>query len=434
VEIAKLQEAIKAKSNGHEGKQLPEPMGGWDFLSQVDIEPEWIVKGLIPEKSLGMLAGPPGSAKTFAAIRCAADATQAGHETLIVEEECSGWDMRRRLRAAGADPTLFRVLHQQGVRIDTPEWVEHLKRHLEGIALCILDPLSNLHGLDDREQDAMIALWAILADLQRSSGTALMVVHHTVKTSWVGDTPQLADIRGSSVIAGRLDWAYVLKPLITAAKEEAPEEELQAVLETKLFEQHCVKMRGWAAPAPRVAELRNVVINGAHDEVPTLAWQDFTPKQAKRKHRQHSLRVRVLEVCKAQDCDSANAIWKAMGTNRNDTLAMVAELKRSGELVLDATTRFYRPSDVVVSIAGTGPGIGTTKGQGVGVVPTPYRGGTTHTTPPEYIENEVVVPDQVGTTHCLTKGCVQPRASATNAWCEEHWAEQLARYSGEGKA
>lgn len=436
-EISELERAIKEKSNGHGEHQLPDPMGGHEFLNQVDVEPEWIVPGLIPEKSLGMLAGPPGSAKTFAAIRAAADATQATHQVLLVEEECSGWDMRRRLRAAGADPMFFSVLHQKGVRIDAPEWVEHLQRHLEGVALCILDPLSNLHGLDDREQDAMVALWAILANLQRSSGAAIMVVHHTVKTSWVGDVPQLADIRGSSIIAGRLDWAYVLKPLVTTDKDEQPEEELQAVQETTLFEQHCVKMRGWAAPKPRVAELHNVCINGSQDMVPTLLWKDTSPKQAKRKHRQSTLRVRVLEACRQYDCESANAIWKAMGTNRTETMATIAELRRTGELVQDETTRIFRPSKVVVGFTGTAStntGTGTTEVEGVVPGTVPPRGGTRYPPTSESREESETVPVVSGTTCCLSKGCSQPQAGPGIPWCLEHWNEQKKRFTAKGDA
>ena len=193
-------------------------------------------------------------------------------------------------------------------RIDAPEWVEHLKRHLDGVKLAILDPLSNLHGLDDREQNAMVAIWSILGELQRNSGCTLLVVHHTVKTSWVGEVPQLADIRGSSVIAGRLDWAYVLKPLILKEKSEELEEELHAAQEARLFELHCVKMRGWAQPPPRVAELQNAVLPGNHEVVPALVWQDGTPKQAKRKQRDSQLRARVLTTCRVNDCESANAI------------------------------------------------------------------------------------------------------------------------------
>ena len=260
---------------------LPEPVGGHAFLDQVDVEPEWIVPGLIPENTLGMLAGPPGSAKTFAVMRFLAEATKAGHYSHLLEEECSGWDLRRRLRAAEVDPMFLWVLHQQGARIDAPEWIEHLKRHLEGVKLAVLDPLSNLHGLDDREQDAMVAIWSILGELQRNSGTTLLVVHHTVKTSWVGDTPQLADIRGSSVIAGRLDWAYVLKPLILKERAEEPEDELQAVQEANLFELHCVKMRGWQQPKARVAELQEM----GPERIPALVWQDASPKQVRRGQR-----------------------------------------------------------------------------------------------------------------------------------------------------
>ena len=398
---------------------LPEPVGGHAFLDQVDVEPEWIVPGLIPENTLGMLAGPPGSAKTFAVMRFLAEATKAGHYSHLLEEECSGWDLRRRLRAAEVDPMFLWVLHQQGARIDAPEWIEHLKRHLEGVKLAVLDPLSNLHGLDDREQDAMVAIWSILGELQRNSGTTILVVHHTVKTSWVGDTPQLADIRGSSVIAGRLDWAYVLKPLILKERAEEPEDELQAVQEANLFELHCVKMRGWQQPKARVAELQEM----GPERIPALVWQDATPKQVRRGQRDTAIRQRILTVCSGGECASANDILKATGTQRQATLLLIKQMKASGELVLDSATRLYKPRD---EVGGSGrfrvvPG---TSGVGLGgVVPDslgkePPKTGTSETE-----EEGVLVPVETGTTTplgCIWPGCSAPRHEVL-AWCVTHW-------------
>jgi hypothetical protein len=343
-----------------------------------------------------------------------------------VEEECSGWDLQRRLKAAGIVPLNLRVLHQAGARIDSQDWVDHLKRHMEGSKLVIMDPLSNLHGLDDREQSAMVTIWGVLGDLQRNSGCTLLVVHHTVKTSWVGDVPQLADIRGSSVIAGRLDWAYVLKPLILKERTEEPDEELQAVQDAKLFELHCVKMRGWAAAKPRVAELLDVKMGGSDESVPALIWQDATPKQVRRGQRETALRVRILAVCRNNECESANAIWKAAGTGRSDTLRLIKEMKASGELVVDSFTRLYKPQD-----SGSGTSrfrvVPSTRVVGVDeVVPTPLRGGTTRTTVSETVEKEEVVPDETGTSptlkelSCIWANCVEPRSGGL-AWCVKHW-------------
>lgn len=412
---------------GPEG--LPDPIGGHAFLEQVDVEPEWIVPGLIPENSLGMLAGPPGSAKTFAVMRFLAEATRASHDSLLVEEECSGWDLRRRLRAAEVEPLNLRILHQQGARIDAPEWVEHLKRHLDGVRLAVLDPLSNLHGLDDREQNAMVAIWSILGELQRNSGCTLLVVHHTVKTSWVGDTPQLADIRGSSVIAGRLDWAYVLKPLILKERTEEPEEELHAVQEASLFELHCVKMRGWSPPKPRVAELQEM---GA-EKIPALVWQDASPKQVRRGQKEAALKQRILAVCRMGDCDSANAILKATGTQRQATLQLIRQMKDAGELVLDPVTRLYKPpSD------GTGSGRfrvvpGTSPGSTEKVVPTPLGGEPLSTSADDSPGKEVVFPVEAGTStaplSCIWPECPEPRHQDL-AWCVKHWAQLQGSVGG----
>jgi hypothetical protein len=413
---------------------LPEPIGGHAFLEQVDIEPEWIVPGLIPEGTLGMLAGPPGSAKTFAVMRFLADATHAGHDSLLLEEECSGWDLRRRLRAAKVEPTAFRVLHQQGARLDDPIWVEHLKRQLEGVKLAILDPLSNLHGLDDREQNAMVAIWGILGDLQRSSGATLLVVHHTVKTSWVGDTPQLADIRGSSVIAGRLDWAYVLKPLVLKERTEEPEEELQAVQEASLFELHCVKMRGWSQPKARVAELQDIEVGP--EKSPALVWADASPKQVRRGQRKAALRQRILAVCRNGDCDSANAILKACGTQRQATLSLIRQMKEAKEIAIDPVTRLYKPQ-----VDGTGSGrfrvVPGTGGDGLGgVVPNPLGGEPPRTTPQETIEKEDEFPVPTGTSttpqvlSCIWAQCAEPRHQDL-AWCVKHWGMLQQGKSGD---
>ena len=406
--------------------ELPEPLGGYAFLEKVHIEPEWIVPGLIPENTLGMLAGPPGSAKTFAVMRFLAEATQASRDCLLLEEECSGWDLQRRLKAVDIAPVNLRILHQAGARIDDAEWIEHLKRHMEGTDLVVLDPLSNLHGLDDREQDAMVTIWGILGDLQRNSGATLLVVHHTVKTSWVGDVPQLADIRGSSIIAGRLDWAYVLKPLILKERTEEPEDELQAVQEAKLFELHCVKMRGWSPPKPRVAELLGV--KSKEETIPALVWQDASPKQVRRGQRDAALRTRIVAVCRSGELDSANAILKAAGTQRQATLLLIKQMRDSGDLVRDPLSKCYKPkSDVDGSSRfRVVPG---TSGEGLGrVVPNPQGGEPPKPPPEETTQSEAVVsvPTGTGTTTCLWVGCSEQRHGDV-AWCVTHWEQKLGR-------
>jgi KaiC/GvpD/RAD55 family RecA-like ATPase len=294
-----------------------------------------VVEGLVPEDSLGILAGPPGGAKTFAALRLLADASTAGHVGLLVEEECSAWDLKRRFRAAGGDFSRLRVLHQRGVRLDAPEWFERLERASFGCALVVLDPLANLHGLDDREQDDMATLFGLLSKLQRAARTALTVVHHTGKVAWGPDVPRLADIRGSSVIAGRLDWAYVLKPLVTRRANEEEEEEAAAERATR-FEVHCVKMRSFQAPRPRVGVLETSLDADGAPAGAMLRWEAGSVRQARTAARTATVEAKVLAFCAKHEATSTKGVWEAMGGRKVDVMHSVRDLLARGLLTHDA--------------------------------------------------------------------------------------------------
>jgi hypothetical protein len=99
-----------------------------------------------------------------------------------------------------------RVIAVNSLRLDHPRDREQLTATVEfhRPALLILDPLIRLHGLDENQAGPMAELLGYLRALQRSTGTAITIVHHSRKNATASAAPGQS-LRGSSDLYAFVD-------------------------------------------------------------------------------------------------------------------------------------------------------------------------------------------------------------------------------------
>ena len=163
----------------------------------------WLVDGLVRPGTLVMIAGPPGSAKTWASRQLALCAG-AGRDylgrygverplrVLVIDEDNGNDEEWRREESLldhlglgrGEAGDIYR-LSLAGVRLDEPRWQAWLRSLIDAwsIDLVVLDPVSEMHGGKElREDPGFRELLAFFKRLRvERPRTAIVVVHHTRK-------------------------------------------------------------------------------------------------------------------------------------------------------------------------------------------------------------------------------------------------------------
>ena len=161
----------------------------------------WLIDRLWGAQAVGFVCGPPKSWKTWTVLEMAvavASATpclgvfpvHAPGPVLLYAAEESLPDLRLRLAALAANHGLalqavdIRVIQSDSLRLDRPADRDRLAATVatHRPALLILDPLVRLHALDENQAGPMAELLGHLRSLQRNSGAAVAIVHHSRKS------------------------------------------------------------------------------------------------------------------------------------------------------------------------------------------------------------------------------------------------------------
>jgi hypothetical protein len=176
--------------------------------------PQWLVRGILPRSTLGVVYGAPGSGKTFLVTDLAAALSRAlpwfGHRTKagVVVYVCCEGTLRNRIEAylqhqGIADLPLLRV-HSSGVnllnpRADTVPLINALHDLGEPVALVVVDTLNRaMAGGNENAPEDMGAVIANAKRIQEATGAAVLFVHHSGKDASKGS-------RGHSSLKGAAD-------------------------------------------------------------------------------------------------------------------------------------------------------------------------------------------------------------------------------------
>jgi hypothetical protein len=170
-------------------------------ISSVAGSAPWLIERLWSSQAVGFVGGPPKSWKTWTVLEMAVAVASAtpclgvfpvhgSGPVLVFAAEESLFDLRLRLAALAANHGLaleavdIRVIQADSLRLDRPADRDKLAATVDAHrpALLILDPLVRLHALDENQAGPMAELLGHLRSLQRNSGAAIAIVHHSRKS------------------------------------------------------------------------------------------------------------------------------------------------------------------------------------------------------------------------------------------------------------
>lgn len=198
---------------------------------------KWLVQDLWLDQAVGIVGGEPKSYKSFVSAQLAVcvaagmpmfgeHTTQKGRVLMFNAEDRPSMTRNRvhqMCRSMDIDITAL-DLHLVDVpmlRLDDVEQREKLDRTVARLkpALVILDPLRDLHGLDENDAQVVSELLAPLRIMQRVHKCAVMIVHHMAKATELARRAGQR-LRGSSALHGWIDSALYLTHKDGAIKVE----------------------------------------------------------------------------------------------------------------------------------------------------------------------------------------------------------------------
>lgn len=191
-------------------------------------EAPWLIERLWSAAAVGIVSGPPKALKTWTALEMAISvstgvpclSTFPVHRTgpvLLYAAEEPMPALHGRLQALAQDHELqldqvdIRVIAADALRLDRLADRERLTATVEfhRPVLLILDPLIRLHGLDENQSGPMAELLGYFRTLQRKTGTAITIVHHSKKQTTSSSAPGQS-LRGSSDLYAFVDSLVTL--------------------------------------------------------------------------------------------------------------------------------------------------------------------------------------------------------------------------------
>jgi hypothetical protein len=215
------------------------------FMSTVPEEIDWLVDGLIERGANGIIAGAPKVSKSWIAALLSLSLSLGidflGHRVrrpvrvaLISREDhpgLTGWRLRALRKGLGYDSSPNLILNTRAqtssLMLDNPgdvrAVIEELKHHRAEFA--IFDVFNVLHGKDENDNQEMRQVLQQLSRIQTESRCAIGLVHHFNKMDSGSWTQRL---RGSSAIAGWVEWLLGVTFADEATKTRKVEFELKA--------------------------------------------------------------------------------------------------------------------------------------------------------------------------------------------------------------
>lgn len=192
-----------------------------DLAEEVPETPEWLVHGLLPKGTLGLLAAYPKVGKSTLGAQLAVAMAQGrdflgrrtkqGGVLLIVAEEMKD-DVMRRLRGFGMTEDDPIYLWTDTVA-DTPKDREKLEQFIResNIALVIIDTLASYLLVQDETNNSEVTRrMKPYVDMAHTTGATILFVHHERKNRDEGGDDTRA-IRGGGSILGLADVSFQLQ-------------------------------------------------------------------------------------------------------------------------------------------------------------------------------------------------------------------------------
>jgi hypothetical protein len=200
-----------------------------DLQASATSNTPWLIDQLWTAQAVGIIGGSPKSYKTWMALEMAVAvasgspclatfAVPSPGPVLLYAAEDSQAALRSRLESLAAHHNLYlpyldiRVITTDSLRLDRSADQGRLEATLalHRPALLILDPLVRLHAIDENAAGEIAVLLGYLRLLQRKSGTAIAIVHHTRKNPATNGGAGYS-LRGSSDLYAWVDSFIYLR-------------------------------------------------------------------------------------------------------------------------------------------------------------------------------------------------------------------------------
>lgn len=195
-------------------------------LTETAPDREWLIEGLLPKRSLCILAGKAGVSKSFLAEKLAADLSSnnpvlgffnnnnGNERILLIDEENDLTTLKERVRLLGPGNFLnVDACVLTGFKLDAEESIAALENILNanGYSLVILDCWTDL--IANVDENSAVETNNILQNLKRLAwehNAAVLLIHHLRKGApYV--VSEKDELRGSSVLLNKPDVVLLLE-------------------------------------------------------------------------------------------------------------------------------------------------------------------------------------------------------------------------------
>lgn len=200
-------------------------------------EVNWIVPGLIAQKSIGFVVGLPGTNKTWAMMDLAIQATKENglwlgkfpikqSKVLFVDQERFLGETQRRLKAvrfANSTDTLSPPLQNLFIRcgtttrIDREDSFNAFKKVLikDKPDLVIIDSFATFHSKEENNRTEIQQVLERVKSLRQEFGCTFIFIHHENKTAFQKDEesngPSIAQMAGNIAISAAAEFVFTFR-------------------------------------------------------------------------------------------------------------------------------------------------------------------------------------------------------------------------------
>ena len=221
--VAMLGQLISGRTLEHRDPLADFNIVSGDKLTGMTFEPiEFLVPGVLPTPALALLAGPPKAGKSWLAWRWALEVAVQGSGVFYVATEDNHRRIQSRLAALNSSmPANLRLLaaHNSGKPIprgmDAIEFIRSVKAGYQDTALIVIDIAQAVMQATARDKgyNGTSTEWGALQRLAHELKVAILLVHHTKKTSGLDLNSPLEGVLGSTAITGTAETVMIMQPI-----------------------------------------------------------------------------------------------------------------------------------------------------------------------------------------------------------------------------
>ena len=194
-----------------------------DQLTEMDFPPvEFLLQGLLPTPTLALLVGPPKAGKSWLVWLWALAVAARGLDVFFIASEDNQRRIKERVTALNCSmPANVQLLAAHNSEKPIPrgdkaiDFIRSIKAKFPSTALIVIDIAQSIMEMTTRDKDyaGASAEWSTLQRLAHELKVAILLVHHTRKSSGLDSTSPLESVLGSTAIAATAETLMIMQPI-----------------------------------------------------------------------------------------------------------------------------------------------------------------------------------------------------------------------------